>query len=168
MEVGIEFHSLSKTYCMTGWRMGFVVGKAEAVQALATLKTNIDSGQWTAIQAAGVAALTGPQESVRERIAVWERRRDAAVAHLRAAGLDAPLPRATFYLWVPVPRGYDSVGFAEYLLESAGVAVAPGIGYGRQGGDYIRISLTAPEERFSEAMRRIRERLEAPAIPPGR
>ena len=168
MEVGLEFHSLSKTYCMTGWRMGFVVGKAEAVQALATLKTNIDSGQWTAIQAAGVAALTGPQESVRERVAVWERRREAAVAELRAAGLDAPLPRATFYLWVPVPRGYDSVGFATDLLESAGVAVAPGIGYGRQGDGYIRISLTAPEERFREAMRRIRGRLEAPAVPPGR
>ncbi len=168
MEVGLEFHSLSKTYCMTGWRMGFVVGNPEAVQALAALKTNIDSGQWTAIQAAGVAAMTGPHESVRERVAVWERRRDAAVAGLRAAGLDAPLPRATFYLWVPVPRGYDSVGFAAYLLESAGVAVAPGIGYGRQGDGYIRISLTAPEERFVEAMRRIRERLEAPAVPPGR
>jgi LL-diaminopimelate aminotransferase len=166
MDVGMEFHSLSKTYCMTGWRMGFVVGNAEAVQALARLKTNIDSGQWMAIQAAGVAALTGPQESVRERVAIWERRRNAAVADLRAAGLDVPLPRATFYLWIPVPRGYDSVGFAAHLLESAGVVVAPGIGYGQRGSSYIRLSLTAPEERFSEAVRRIRDRLEAPALPP--
>ncbi|HEX4835869.1 MAG TPA: LL-diaminopimelate aminotransferase [bacterium] len=158
-EVGIEVHSLSKTFCMTGWRLGFVVGKGEAVQALATLKTNIDSGQFTAIQAAGVAALTGPEEPVRERVAKWQTRRDSVVAGLRRLGLDVPLPRATFYLWVPVPEGYTSVKFAESLLDKAGVAVAPGIGYGRRGEGYVRISLTSADERFSEAIRRLGEHL---------
>src|SRR6266513_203212 len=127
------------TYCMTGWRLGFAVGNREAVGALGTLKTNIDSGQFTAIQAAGVAALTGPQQAVRERVAVWEARRNAVVRGLRAAGLDAPMPRATFYLWIPVPGGYDSVSFAAHLLEAAGVAVAPGVGYGQRGNGHIRI-----------------------------
>ena len=166
-EVGIELHSLSKTYCMTGWRLGFAVGNADAVQALATLKTNIDSGQFTAIQAAGVAALTGPQEPVRERVAIWQARRNMVVGGLRAAGLDVPMPRATFYLWIPVPSGYTSVSFAAQLLENAGVVVAPGVGYGQRGADYIRISLTAPDDRFAEAIRRIRERLGV-AAPPAR
>jgi LL-diaminopimelate aminotransferase len=166
-EVGIEFHSLSKTYCMTGWRLGFVVGNADAVRALATLKTNIDSGQFTAIQAAGVAALTGPQDVVRERVATWEQRRNMAVAGLRAAGLDAPLPRATFYLWVPVPSGLDSVSFADHLLERAGVVVTPGLGYGERGRNYVRFSLTAPDVRVKEAIERIRDRLRV-AAPPAR
>ena len=163
MEVGIEFHSLSKTYCMTGWRLGFAVGNREAVQALATLKTNIDSGQFTAIQVAGCAALTGPQDAVRERVATWERRRNVAVQGLRAAGLDVPMPRATFYLWIRVPSGFDSVGFAAHLLEHAGVVVTPGIGYGTRGSGYIRISLTAPDERIAEAIQRIGDRLGVPA-----
>lgn len=164
-DVGIEFHSLSKTYCMTGWRLGFVVGNRDAVQALATLKTNIDSGQFTAIQAAGVAALTGPQDDVRERVLKWEQRRTMAVQGLRAAGLDVPMPRATFYLWVPVPAGSDSVRFAAHLLEHAGVVVTPGVGYGQQGSGYVRISLTAPDERVAEAVRRIRDRLGVVAPP---
>lgn len=164
-EVGLEFHSLSKTYCMTGWRLGFVVGNGDAVQALATLKTNIDSGQFTAIQAAGVAALNGPQDVVRERVAVWESRRNMAVAGLRAAGLDAPMPRATFYLWVPVPSGFDSVTFAAHLLERAGVVVAPGLGYGARGSQHVRLSLTAPDERVREAIERIRDRLGVAARP---
>jgi LL-diaminopimelate aminotransferase len=154
-DVGIELHSLSKTYCMTGWRLGFAVGNAEAIQALGTLKTNIDSGQFTAIQAAGVAALTGPQQPVAERVAIWQRRRDVIVAGLRKLGLDVPTPRATFYLWVRVPEGYDSVGFAGLLLDKAGVVVAPGVGYGTGGHGYIRISLTTPDDRFAEAIRRI-------------
>ncbi|HLW59227.1 MAG TPA: LL-diaminopimelate aminotransferase [bacterium] len=165
MEVGIELHSLSKTYCMTGWRLGFAVGNADALGALGTLKTNIDSGQFAAIQAAGVAALTGPQEPVRERVAIWEARRNAVVKGLREAGLDVPMPRATFYLWVPVPAGYTSVSFAAHLLEDAGVAVAPGVGYGERGTDYIRVSLTASDDRFAEAIRRIRDRLRVAAPP---
>jgi LL-diaminopimelate aminotransferase len=164
-EVGIEFHSLSKTYCMTGWRLGLAVGNREAVQALATLKTNIDSGQFMAIQAAGVAALTGPQDVVRERVARWEQRRNMAVAGLRATGLDVPMPRATFYLWVTVPAGFDSVGFAAHLLEQAGVMVTPGVGYGQRGSGYVRLSLTVPDERVAEAIHRIRDRLGV-AVPP--
>ncbi len=164
-DVGIEFHSLSKTYCMTGWRLGFVVGNRDAVQALATLKANIDSGQFTAIQAAGVAALTGPQDVVRERVARWEQRRNAAVQGLRDAGLEVPLPKATFYLWVPVPSGFDSVGFAAHLLEHAGVVVTPGVGFGERGNRYVRISLTSPDERVREAIRRIADRLGVAAPP---
>lgn len=164
-EVGIEFHSLSKTYCMTGWRLGLAVGNREAVQALATLKTNIDSGQFTAIQAAGVAALSGPQDVVRERVAKWEHRRNMAVAGLRAAGLDVPMPRATFYLWVAVPAGFDSVGFAAYLLEEAGVMVTPGVGYGQRGSGHVRLSLTVADERVAEAIQRIRDRLGVAAPP---
>lgn len=164
-EVGIEFHSLSKTYCMTGWRLGLAVGNREAVQALATLKTNIDSGQFMAIQAAGVAALTGPQDVVRERVARWEHRRNMAVVGLRATGLDVPMPRATFYLWVTVPAGFDSVGFAAYLLEQAGVMVTPGVGYGQRGSGYVRLSLTVPDERVAEAIQRIRDRLGVAAPP---
>ncbi len=154
-EVGVELHSLSKTYCMTGWRLGFAVGHPGAIQALGTLKTNIDSGQFVAIQAAGVAALTGPDAPVRERVATWQARRDAVVAGLRNIGLDVPVPRATFYLWVPVPEGYDSVGFAGHLLEHAGVVVAPGSGYGQRGEGYVRLSLTTSDDRFAEAIRRI-------------
>ena len=164
-DVGIEFHSLSKTYCMTGWRLGLVAGNREAVQALATLKTNIDSGQFTAIQAAGVAALSGPQDVVRERVARWERRRNMAVQGLRAAGLEVPMPRATFYLWVPVPAGFDGASFAAHLLEQAGVLVTPGLGYGQRGGGHVRISLTTPDERVAEAIQRIHERLGV-ATPP--
>jgi LL-diaminopimelate aminotransferase len=141
------------------------VGNREAVQALATLKTNIDSGQFMAIQAAGVAALTGPQDVVRERVAKWEHRRNMAVAGLRATGLDVPMPRATFYLWVTVPAGFDSVGFAAYLLEQAGVVVTPGVGYGQRGSGYVRISLTVSDERVAEAIQRIRDRLGVAAPP---
>jgi len=160
-DVAIELHSLSKTYCMTGWRLGFAVGNRDAIQALGTLKTNIDSGQFVAIQAAGVAALNGPDAPVRERVARWQERRNTVVAGLRRAGLDAPLPKATFYLWIPVPAGYDSVGFTSHLLERAGVVVTPGTGYGQRGEGYIRISLTTSDERFAEAIRRIGETLGA-------
>jgi LL-diaminopimelate aminotransferase len=146
---------------MTGWRMGFVVGNKEAVQALAALKTNIDSGQWVAIQDAAVAGLTGPEAPIRERVAIWQRRRDAVVRGLRDAGLDAPLPRATFYLWIPVPPGHTSVSFTTDLLEHTGVIVTPGTGYGTHGEGYVRISLTAPDARFEEAVERIGNHLRA-------
>ncbi len=154
-DVGIEMHSLSKTYCMTGWRLGFAVGNRDAIQALGALKTNIDSGQFVAIQAAGVAALTGPDAPTRARVATWQKRRDMVVGGLRRLGLDVDAPRATFYLWVPVPAGYDSVGFTAHLLDRAGVAVTPGTGYGAKGEGYVRFSLTVPDERFTEAIRRI-------------
>lgn len=160
-DVGIEFHSLSKTFCMTGWRMGFVVGNKDAVQALATLKTNIDSGQWVAIQDAAAAGLNGPEAPIRERVAIWQRRRDTVVRGLRGIGLDVPSPRATFYLWIPVPSGHTSVSFTTDLLEHTGVIVTPGNGYGAHGEGYVRISLTAPDARFEEAVRRIGDHLRA-------
>lgn len=155
-EVAIEFHSLSKTFNMTGWRLGWAAGSAEAVRALGTIKTNTDSGQWTAIQAAGSFALEklGP-ESIAETQAVYRQRRDVMVAALRAAGVDVAAPRATFYLWCPVPAGYDSAGFAAEVLGKAGVVVAPGTGYGACGEGYFRISLTVPDERLREAAGRI-------------
>jgi LL-diaminopimelate aminotransferase len=162
-DVAVEFHSLSKTFCMTGWRMGFVVGNKEAVQALAALKTNIDSGQWVAIQDAAVAGLTGPDAPIRDRVAIWQRRRDVVVRGLREAGLDVPLPRATFYLWVPVPQGYTSVSFTTDLLEHTGVIVTPGTGYGAHGEGYVRVSLTAPDARVEEAVRRIGDHLRTAA-----
>lgn len=156
-DVAIEFHSLSKTYNMTGWRLGWACGSAEAVRALGIIKTNTDSGQWTAIQAAGTFALShlGP-ETIAATQAVYKQRRDVMVAALKAAGVDAPLPRAAFYLWCPVPAGYDSAGFAGALLEKAGVVVAPGTGYGAAGEGYFRISLTVPDDRLREAAERIR------------
>lgn len=155
-DVAIEFHSLSKTFNMTGWRLGWAAGSAEAVRALGTIKTNTDSGQWTAIQAAGSFALNklGP-ETIAETQAVYRQRRDVMVAALRAAGVEAAAPRATFYLWCPVPAGYDSAGFAAEVLAKAGVVVAPGTGYGACGEGYFRISLTVPDERLREAAARI-------------
>jgi len=166
-DVAVEFHSLSKTFCMTGWRMGFVVGNREAVQALAALKTNIDSGQWVAIQDAAVAGLTGPEAPIRERVAIWQRRRDVVVRGLRDTGLDVPLPRATFYLWVPVPAGHTSVSFTTDLLEHTGVIVTPGTGYGAHGEGYVRISLTAPDARVEEAVRRVADHLRKASSPAG-
>jgi LL-diaminopimelate aminotransferase len=156
-EVAIEFHSLSKTFNMTGWRLGWACGAAAAVRALGAIKTNTDSGQWGAVQAAGAFALTAlPAALIAETQAVYAKRRDVMVAALRAAGVEAPTPRATFYLWCPVPPGYDAAGFASELLERAGVVVAPGEGYGASGAGYFRISLTVPDERLREAAERIR------------
>lgn len=155
-EVGVEFHSLSKTFCMTGWRIGFVCGNADVVAALAKLKTNLDSGVFGAIQRAAQAALEGPTEPVAERVRVFQARRDLAVSVLQEAGWRVPRIRATFYLWAEVPDGFDSVGFAAHLLERCGVMVAPGIGYGEGGSRHVRLSITVPDDRLREALRRLR------------
>lgn len=156
-DVTIEFFSLSKPFNMTGWRLGFAAGNADLVKALATVKENTDSGQFTAIQMAGVEALEHtPEEFLQEMRAVYRRRLEKAVAALREAGFDARMPRATFYLWVPVPRGYTSEQVAERMLEEAGVVVSPGQAYGRHGAGYIRLSLTLPDDRLDEALARIR------------
>lgn len=156
-EVGIEFHSLSKTYNMTGWRIGWAAGNAEVIKALATLKSNLDSGVFQAIQYAGIAALEGPQDCIEKMKAVYQERRDIAVAGLRSLGWDGSLPRATFYMWVRVPDGYDSTQFAEVLLEKAGVVVTPGVGYGERGEGYFRIALTVDKQQLEEAFKRIRD-----------
>ncbi|MBE3589217.1 MAG: LL-diaminopimelate aminotransferase [Firmicutes bacterium] len=156
-DVTIEFFSLSKPYNMTGWRLGFAAGNAELVQALATVKENTDSGQFTALQMAGVEALENtPEAFLEEMRALYRRRLEKAAAALREAGFDARRPRATFYLWVPVPAGYTAEQVAERMLEEAGVVVSPGTAYGRHGAGYIRLSLTLPDERLDEALDRIR------------
>jgi len=156
-EVGVEFHSLSKTYCITGWRIGFVVGNAEVVAALGKLKTNLDSGVFRAIQQAGTVALTGPQDGVLERVEVFRRRRDLVVHRLRELGWQVPLPKATFYIWLPTPDGSSSKEFTETVLERTGVVVTPGSGYGERGEGYVRLSITVPDARLEEAVNRITE-----------
>jgi LL-diaminopimelate aminotransferase len=156
-DVAVEFHSLSKTYNMTGWRVGWMCGNARAVEALATLKTNVDSGIWNAVQMAGIAALTGPQDHLDDIRAVYSKRRDLIVGTLNRLGWDLEPPLGSIYVWAPVPAGQTSAGFAELLLERAGVVVPPGRGYGPSGEGYVRFSLTAPEERIAEAMDRIAE-----------
>lgn len=155
-EVGVEFHSLSKTFCMTGWRIGFVCGNAQVIGALAKLKTNLDSGVFVAIQRAAEVALEGPTEPVMERVRVYQARRDAATSALQEAGWRVERPRATFYLWAEVPEGFDSLSFAAHVLERTGVILAPGIGYGEQGARYVRLSITVPDDRLHEALRRLR------------
>lgn len=158
-DVAVEFWSLSKPFNMTGWRIAFAVGSKEAIAALGIIKTNTDSGQFTAIQEAAIAALTSPEADrfVAELNQVYQRRRDLAVAGLRAIGLDASPMKGSFYLWVPVPAGHTSASFATLLLEQAGVVVTPGAAYGQHGEGYIRISLCTKEERLKEALRRIQK-----------
>jgi LL-diaminopimelate aminotransferase len=154
-EVGIEFHSLSKTYNMTGWRLGFAVGNRDILAGLGKAKTNIDSGVFQAVQWAGIEALTGDQSDVEGMRAVYQRRRDVMVRGIRTAGLEVTSPRATFYLWVKVPPGHDSVSFASLVLDEAGVVVTPGSGFGEAGEGYVRLALTVPEARLEEAAQRI-------------
>jgi LL-diaminopimelate aminotransferase len=158
-EVAVEFGSLSKTYNMTGWRLGWAVGNAEAIRALATLKTNVDSGVFNALQRAGVVALTGPQDHIEVMKAVYQKRRDVVVSTFQDAGIEIESPLGSVYVWVPTPEGRTAESFAEELLESASVVVAPGTGYGAEGEGYVRISLTVADARLEEAMARIRARL---------
>jgi LL-diaminopimelate aminotransferase len=162
-EAGVEMFSLSKTYNMTGWRVGAAVGNADMIQALWKLKTNIDSGIFDAVQMAAARALTGPQDHAREMCAIYARRRDLVLAALRAVGIDVPAPKGTIYVWVPVPAGHTSVSFAEPVLEQAAVVVSPGSAYGPNGEGYVRLSLTTPDEQLREAMSRIERHLRVAA-----
>lgn len=156
-ECCIEFFSLSKAYNMTGWRIAFAAGNAESIAALGTVKNNLDSGQFTAIQEAAIAALLGSQQCVADMCALYQRRRDAVVEALRAIGMTCEDTKATIYVWARVPEGYSSESFATKLLEQAHVIVTPGNGYGPDGEGYIRISLTTSDDRLLEAVRRIKE-----------
>jgi len=158
-EVGVEMFSLSKSYNMTGWRAGAVVGDREVVDAYWRLKTNLDSGMFGAVQRAAAAALTGPQDCVRDMCHIYKRRRDLLVEALRAVGMHVEPPKGTIYLWVPVPDGYTSASFTQQVLEQADVVVTPGAAYGPSGEGYVRLSLTVPDERLEEAVRRIEERV---------
>lgn len=156
-EVGIEFHSLSKTYNMTGWRVGFAVGNKEVIAGLGKIKTNLDSGIFQAVQEAGIAALGTEERLLDDNRAIYQKRRDALHAGLRTLGLDAPKPEATFYLWTKVPSGFDSASFVAHLLDKAGVLGTPGVGFGAPGEGYIRFALTQPVERIQEAVARIKK-----------
>lgn len=160
-DVGIEFHSLSKTFNMTGWRIGFSVGNPRIIAGLGRVKTNIDSGVFQAVQWAGICALLGDQSCTDEMRALYQERRDILMGGLRKAGLDPVLPTATFYVWVPVPKGYTSLRFASFLLDKAGIVVTPGTGFGRYGEGYVRMSLTKDKEKLQEASGRIGRALES-------
>jgi LL-diaminopimelate aminotransferase len=153
-EVAIELFSCSKAYNMTGWRVAFAAGNATAIKALGTVKSNIDSGVFTAVQDAAIEALLGPQE-VDELSALYQRRRDLVMPALDRIGLAALTPKGTIYVWARVPEGYSSAAFAEKVLEEASVIVAPGNSYGPSGEGYIRISLATPDDRLEEAIARI-------------
>lgn len=153
-DVAIEFHSLSKTYNMTGWRCGWAVAKPEIAGALAKVKTFLDTGTYMGIQAAGVAALESWPDFVPGNVAVFAERRDAAVRAFRAAGFTVTAPRATMYLWIPLPEGVASRAFADRLMEEEGVIVLPGAGFGAGGEGFFRISFIVPPARLEEAARR--------------
>jgi len=154
-DVGIEFHSLSKTYNMTGWRIGWVCGNEEAIGAIGKIKTNIDSGIFQAIQEAGIEALQGDQGPVDDLRTIYQSRRDLACDFLSKKGFSFSVPKATFYLWVRTPEGLSSAQFAGRVLTETGVVLTPGNGFGDSGEGYFRISLTVNEERLQEALDRI-------------
>ncbi len=156
-EVGVEFYSLSKTYNMAGWRVGAIVGNAEVVQAVGRVKTNVDSGIFTPIQYAAAAALEEDQSWLADRNLVYQRRRDQAIEAFRRAGIRANVPKASLYIWGNVPGQMKSMDFCLHLLEQTGVWVTPGSGFGEQGEGYFRLSLAEPDERLSEAVRRLAE-----------
>ena len=158
-EVGVEVFSLSKGYNMTGWRVGAVLGNADAVATYWRLKTNIDSGLFEAIQMAAVAALEGPSEPLDQMNGIYTRRRDLVVDTLREIGVDVASPKGTIYVWAPVPGGHTSASFAEMVLEEAAVVISPGSMYGRSGEGFFRISLTTPDAKLVEALERMREHL---------
>ena len=156
-ECAIEFHSLSKTFSMTGWRVGFAIGNARLVGALGKVKTNMDSGVFQAVQEAAITGLErGDGDKLAEYCAIYKERRDVLVGALRALGLECELPRATFYIWAKVPRGYTSVTFTERVLKEAGVMITPGSGFGKGGEGYVRFSLTVSSERLVEAVDRLK------------
>jgi LL-diaminopimelate aminotransferase len=154
-EVGIEFHSLSKSYNMTGWRIGMAVGNAEVIDALRRVKSNLDSGIPQAIQYAAIEALTGPQDCIQEHNRIYQRRRDLIIDVLQSIGLEAQPPKASLYVWTRVPEGYTSIDFATELLETVGVVVTPGTGYGKNGEGYIRLSLTIPDAGLVKGLSRL-------------
>jgi LL-diaminopimelate aminotransferase len=153
-DVAIEFHSLSKTYNMTGWRCGWAVARPEIAGALAKVKSFVDTGQFMAIQAAGVAALESWAEFVPKNVAIFKERRDASVTSFRAAGFTCEVPRATMYLWVKLPEGIPSAEFTERLLEEQGVVVMSGSSFGAGGEGFFRISFIQSPERIAQAAQR--------------
>jgi LL-diaminopimelate aminotransferase len=156
-QVGIEFHSLSKTYNMTGWRIGWAAGNAEIIGGLGQIKSNIDSGIFEAIQIAGITAMENDEEWLARMSALYTERRDTLVQGLQKLGIKATSPKATFYVWIEVPEGYTSSSFVAHLLEKAGIVTTPGNGFGDPGEGYFRMALTVSRERIEEALSRLKQ-----------
>jgi alanine-synthesizing transaminase len=163
MDVAVEFTSMSKTYSMPGWRIGFAVGNDRIVAALARVKSYLDYGAFTPIQVAATAALNGPDDCIREMRDTYKRRRDVLVESFGRAGWDIPAPRASMFAWAPLPEAFrtlDTIEFSTLLIEKAEVAVSPGIGFGEHGEGFVRIALVENEQRIRQAARNLRRFLE--------
>ena len=163
-DIAVEFTSLSKTYSMPGWRMGFAAGNARLINALTRMKSYLDYGAFTPIQVAAAAALNGPQECVAEMRALYKERRDVLIRGLVAAGWDVPCPEASMFAWAPIPPRFASLGsveFSKLLLARAKVAVAPGLGFGEHGEGFVRIALVENTHRLRQAVRNIRAFMQA-------
>ena len=163
MDVTVEFTSMSKTFSMAGWRMGFAVGNERLIAALARVKSYLDYGAYTPIQVAAAAALNGSQDCIAEMRSVYKKRRDALVDSFGKAGWDIPSPSASMFAWAPIPEKFRHLGsleFSKLLIEKADVAVAPGVGFGEHGDDYVRIALVENEQRIRQAARSVRRFLE--------
>ncbi|MFT9846683.1 LL-diaminopimelate aminotransferase [Aneurinibacillus sp. REN35] len=156
MEVAVEFGSLSKTYNMTGWRIGYAVGNKDVLDSLLVVKSNLDTGQFLPIQKAGATALTSEQQCVEAYNSIYKERMEAVLGALWSIGIEAEPPRGSFFIWAAVPSGYDSQKFAERILEQAGVVVTPGTAFGKYGEGYFRLSLSVPTEKLKEAMHRLK------------
>lgn len=152
-EVGMEMHSLSKTYNMTGWRIGMAAGGADFIAGLGRIKTNVDSGAFDAIQRAAITALTSSQQCVEDACKVYQDRRDILVSGLKDLGFDVTAPKATFYVWMKVP---DCMSFTQKMLNEAGIVVTPGLGFGKNGDGYVRFAITRSVDRINEALERMR------------
>ncbi len=163
MDVAVEFTSMSKTYSMPGWRIGFAVGNERLIAALARVKSYLDYGAFTPIQVAATAALNGPDDCINEMRAIYRRRRDALVDSFGRAGWPVPPPAASMFAWAPIPEPFQPLGSVEFstlLVEKAGVAVSPGAGFGEYGEGHVRIALVENEQRIRQAARNIRRFLE--------
>lgn len=163
-DVAVEFTSMSKTFSMPGWRIGFAVGNERVISALARVKSYLDYGAFTPVQVAATAALNGPDDCIREMREIYRRRRDALVESFGRAGWPIPAPSASMFAWAPLPKGFEAVGsieFSKLLVEKAEVAVSPGIGFGEHGEGYVRIALVENEQRIRQAARNIRRFLES-------
>ena len=154
-DIGVEFHSFSKSYNMTGWRIGMAVGNEMLINALMRMKSNLDSGIFQAVQHAAIAAFNGPQDCIAEHNAIYQNRRDLVIETLSRIGIQADPPKASLYIWARVPEGYSSADFAARLIDDVGVVVTPGAGYGPSGEGYIRLSLTIPDDRLREGLARL-------------
>jgi len=166
-DIAVEFTSLSKTFSMAGWRIGFAVGNARLIAAMARVKSYLDYGAFTPIQAAACAALNGPQDIVEKNRLLYAKRRDVLVESFGRAGWDIPPPKASMFAWAPLPPALKAMGsleFSKQLLTHADVAVAPGVGYGEEGEGFVRIAMVENEQRLRQAARNIRRYLQSMGV----